>query len=143
MNTRRLTPILAGLICTCAALTGCRTISENQVDDRRIAPERAWEMIDRNPSRFLVLDARTPEAFQEGRIPGARRMELAEFDPQDPDPAFKAYRGVIIYGDDPRYGRANALTKRFLEADIRVFMIDGGMMAWQSKGLPVEKGDRP
>lgn len=138
MNTRRLTDILAAAVLTAATLTGCNTTSEVDVDKARIAPEKVREMMEKAPSKYLLVDARPQAAFDEGHLPGAVRMDPKDLDPQDPDPKFAAYKTVIVYGESPAFGRANALTKRFLEAGVSVMMIDGGMKVWRERGFPVE-----
>ena len=141
MNTRRIFPILAALMSTAAFLVGCNTTSEVSVDKTRIAPEKVREWVSRNPDRYLIVDARPEAAFRAGHLPNAIRMDPRDVDPLDPDPKFSRYKGVIVYGDDPAYGRANGLTKRMIEAGIKVSMIDGGLHAWRQRGYPVESAE--
>ncbi|MBL8746294.1 MAG: rhodanese-like domain-containing protein [Phycisphaerae bacterium] len=139
MNTRRLIDILAAGVITVAALSGCNTTSEVEVDKARVSPEKVRDWLEKSPSKFLVVDARPQAAFAEGHLPGAVRMDPGELDPQDPDPKFGAYKSVIVYGESPAYGRANALTKRFLEAGVSVLMLDGGFKAWRDRGYSIEQ----
>lgn len=128
------------LICTACSLLGCNTTDENSVDAVRIPPSEAYKILQEKPDRYLLIDARPLSAFEVDRIPGAEQLDPSKFDPQDPDPRFEQYKAVIIYGADPTFGRANALTKRFLEAGIDVRMLDGGLKAWRTQGFPVENG---
>lgn len=138
MNTRHAFTILALVVFTVASLTGCNTTSEVEVDKARVSAEKIKEWLDKAPDRYLVVDARADAAFREGHLPGAVRMDPVELDPQDPDPKFDDYKSIIVYGENPAYGRANALTKRFLEAGVSVVMLDGGLKAWRDKGFPIE-----
>lgn len=139
MNTRRHTLILAAWVLTAAALTGCNTTSEVEVDQARVPAEKVREWIEKAPSKYLIVDARPQAAFDEGHLPGAIRMDPKELDPQDPDPKFASYKSVVVYGESPAFGRANALTKRFIEAGVEVAMLDGGMKVWRDRGFPVEQ----
>lgn len=94
----------------------------------------------------LAVDARIPELFAEGHIPGAVSLPLADLD-QDL-PAFKEKipptRRIITYCNG--YGCPDSfdLGVELLAAgytDVLVF--EGGMPAWQDAGLPVAKGEAP
>jgi rhodanese-related sulfurtransferase len=138
MNTRRRVVNLACVLATGSGVCGCRTIDENSVDAVRVSPESLNDRLESDRGRFLIVDARPQAAFDEGHLPGAVRMDPNDLDPSDPDPKFGSFKAVIVYGEDPRHGRANALTKRFLEAGISVQMLDGGMHGWRRRGFPVE-----
>lgn len=129
--------LLAASIGTVLALPGCENISENDVDKVRINPVTLSDWIRKDPQAYLLLDARQKNAFDAERIPGSERLDPQTVDPEDPDPKFGRYKAVIVYGQDPSFGRANVLTKRLLEAGTDVYMLDGGLMAWKSRGLPV------
>lgn len=141
MKTPRTIALLSVALGTALALAGCNTTSEVEVDKARISPEKARELLTRHPERYLLVDARPESAYRSERIPHSVRLDPRDVDPRDPDPKFNAYKAVIVYGDDPSYGRANGMTKRFLESGIKVNMIDGGLKAWREKGYPVEAGE--
>lgn len=138
MNTIQRMVILASLFATGLGLGGCQTTDENAVDAVRLSPATLNERLAADRSRYLIVDARPEAAFQTAHLPGAVRMDPNEIDPRDPDPKFETYKAVIVYGEDPRPGRANALTKRFLEAGITVQMLDGGLHMWRRGGFPVD-----
>lgn len=142
MNTRRFIHILAAGLVTALSLPGCNTTSEVDVDKARVPAEKVREWIEKSPSRYLIVDARPVAAFDEGHLPGAVRMDPSELDPQDPDPKFGSYKSVVVYGESPAYGRANALTKRFLEAGVSVSMLDGGMKVWRDRGFEIESSTK-
>ncbi|MDX2116138.1 MAG: rhodanese-like domain-containing protein [Planctomycetota bacterium] len=136
LMTRR---ILALAIGTALAVAGCVSTDENKVDNVRLSPTKAREWLAKNPDSYLLVDARLPESFARERIPGAVRLDTRDFDENDPDPKFKAYDAIIVYGENPSFGRANVLTKRFLAAGLDVYLIDGGLKAWRDAGLPIEQ----
>lgn len=141
MNTRRIFPILAACLFTVFSPAGCNTTSEVEVDKSRVPAEKVLEWIEKYPDRYLIVDARPEAAFLAGHIPGAVRMDPVQVDPEDPDPSLKKYKSIIVYGENPAFGRANALTKRLLEAGLSVNMLDGGLKAWREKDYPIESGE--
>lgn len=143
MNTPRLGRIsrILSLVLTGLWLTGCSKVSEDTVDKVRVAPLTLSEWLRKDPNAYLLVDARPQAAFEAERIAGAERIDPVAVDPEDIDPRFEAYKAVIVYGQDPGFGRANVLTKRFLEADLDVYLLNGGLMAWKEQGLPVITGD--
>lgn len=142
MNKSPFTFVRATILITAGLVAGCQSTTENHVDDVRISPKQMMEMLSKNPDRYLVVDARQAELYAQARIPGAIRMDPPELNPEDPDPKFNEYKAVIVYGDDPAYGRSNALTKRFIQAGIDVYMLDGGMKTWREAGNPIDTKPR-
>lgn len=138
MNAPVAQGIRAGWVCIAALIGGCGTTNENAVDKVRVSPELLYGWLSRHPEKYLVVDARSAASFEAGRIPGAIRVEPQDVSPTDPDPRFVKYKAVIVYGEDPSFGRANAMTKRLLEAGVDVRMLDGGLKAWRDRGYPIE-----
>ena len=118
---------------------GCKNISENDVDEVRIDPLTLNEWLSESPDAYLILDARSQSDFQSEHIPGAEHIATPSVDPNNIDPRFEQYKAVVVYGQNPAFGRANVLTKRFLEAGVDVFMLDGGLMQWKLQGLPITR----
>lgn len=141
MNTpcRRL--IQAFALGTAGVLAGCNTTNENSVDKVRVTPETLESWLKKDPDKYLIVDARPKESYLKSRLRGAIQLNPGDVDPQDPDPKFDEYSALIVYGEDPAFGRANALTKRLIEAGIDVYMLDGGLKAWRESGFPVESPD--
>ncbi len=114
---------------------------QGKVSDDSISYLRAGDLaqrIERSPEKNLVIDARSPEEFAAGHIPGARHMSLTDFDPDKPDPELARYSAIIVYGENPASGVARAMTKRLLAARLTdVYLLEGGMAAWRSSGAPV------
>lgn len=93
-----------------------------------------------------IVDARLPERYADGHIPGALSLPLADFD-QDLA-AFLAGvpkdRRLITYCNGYGCPDSYDLAMRLLEAGYRdVLVFEGGFPVWQDAGLPVHKGPRP
>jgi rhodanese-related sulfurtransferase len=83
--------------------------------------------------RVQLIDVRTPEEHEAGRIEGDRLIELNDLVEQagtiDQD------RPVIFYC---RTGARSAMaTAAFLEAGFDAHNMSGGMVAWEAAGLPM------
>lgn len=98
-----------------------------------------------NPKALLLLDARSPRAFQAEHLPGATNMQLYEVNLELGVKArLKAYKTMVVYGDDAGSPPGRGLTKRLMGAgydDVRFYV--GGMKEWKAAGFPVETGDAP
>lgn len=89
----------------------------------------------------VAVDARAPELFGEGHLPGARSLPLGEFDTH-----FDAFRaavplGAVVIAYCSGYGCPDSfdLGVRLLGEgyrDVRVF--EGGFPEWRDAALPVE-----
>lgn len=102
-----------------------------------LAPQQFAEQIKRRQPPQLV-DVRTPDEFQSGRLSGAKLMnmqernfeqQLQQLDPQQP---------VYLYC---RSGRRSAMAARRLHqmGFNQVYDLQGGIAQWMSQGLPVVK----
>jgi rhodanese-related sulfurtransferase len=101
----------------------------DQATDHTLAPARAKDMAD---AQFI--DVRTPSEYEAGRIPGARFIQLdqvqAAADTLDRD------RPVVFYcrsGD-----RSTLAVDAFRASGWDAYAIDGGLMAWNEEGLPLD-----
>jgi rhodanese-related sulfurtransferase len=88
-----------------------------------------------DPALF-VLDVRTPEEFAAGHVPGAVNIPHDQVAARVTD--VPKDKDVVIYC---RSGRRSALAAEALAAKgyTRLGHLDGDMMAWEAKGLPVER----
>ncbi len=138
-RARRPTPAATLALTLALLLPACSTkVSTNSIEP--IAPARVGELVGSKPHETLLLDARTPEAFQAGRLPGARRVALPDIDPIKRNPDWERFATIVVYGENPGSLAAEAVTKRLLSvAYERVYLLEGGFAAWQSAGLPVER----
>ncbi|WP_285711382.1 rhodanese-like domain-containing protein [Erythrobacter oryzae] len=83
-----------------------------------------------------LIDVRTDEEVAEGVIPGAEHIALDRFDPAKLD--LSDGREVVLYC---RSGRRSGMAGEKLAAATGkpVEHLEGGILAWQAAGQPVEK----
>lgn len=86
-----------------------------------------------------VIDVRTPEEYAEGHLEGATLIDFyaadfaAQLDRLDPAQSY-----VVYCRSGNRSGQATALMAAKGFAD--VLDVDGGVLAWESAGLPLTTG---
>lgn len=142
--------LLLGLLAL--PMVGC---SKSNISDRKIQfidLPRAVELFDqqkRENDTALFIDARNPERFAAGHIPGARNMRTPDVDLRyGTDPALERYKNLIVYGENPGTASVNAMAKRLIEVGYngfvkkRVKVYPGGWEEWEITGLPIE-ADEP
>ena len=92
----------------------------------------------------IFVDARDPDLFQLGHIPGAINLPLNDFDlifPELKERLLEMPR-IITYCDGSSCEMSVELTERLLFAGMhRVEVFIGGIQQWQLTGQPVETGD--
>lgn len=100
-----------------------------------ILPEPAQKIIQSGGA--TIIDVRTPEEFNDGHIPGARNINIADstfsekIHSLDPDGAY-----VVNCKSGIRSAKATALMNEL--GFKNVINLEGGFMAWENAGLPVE-----
>ncbi|WP_214084183.1 rhodanese-like domain-containing protein [Methanoculleus sp.] len=130
--------LVAGSIIAAVLIGGCLGGGPEPGDPniRVVSPAEASALIEErgdDPS-FVVIDARRPDEFAGGHIPGAINIDSADFsehlDSLDPDGTYVVY---CLRG-----GRSAGVCELMREAGFReVYDIEGGMSAWKAAGLPV------
>jgi rhodanese-related sulfurtransferase len=94
--------------------------------------------------RVPILDARTPDAYREGHVPGARSLPSANFDEayaklKSTLPADKESL-LVVYCSDMWCGLGDELQQRLITRGFRhVGRFPDGWTAWVGAGLPSEK----
>ena len=104
-------------------------------EDVDVDPDRARALIE--SGEVQVVDVREPYEWEAGRIAGARHIELerlaAEAGSLDRD------RPVLFYC---RPGaRSGMAASAFRRAGYEAYSMDGGLTAWNQRGLPLEPDD--
>jgi len=104
---------------------------------RVVSPEAGAAIIDDPPPELVVLDVRTSEEFADGHLADATMLDfyrddfadrLAELDPDAP---------YLIYcRSGNRSGQTRALMEELGFTD--VVDVDGGILAWDDAGLPID-----
>jgi rhodanese-related sulfurtransferase len=84
-----------------------------------------------------VLDIREKDAFEAGRVPGAKHLPRGQLElrvnTELPDPTAR----ILTYSEFGKISTLAAATLREL-GYTRAVALDGGMKAWRDAGYPVE-----
>ncbi len=107
---------------------------------RTVSVEEAYAFI-QNHSDALVLDVRTAEEYTGplGHIPGSHLKPVQQINQWVKELESMKDKPIIVIC---RSGGRSRMAAQFLQGKgfRNVINVDGGMMAWNAKGLPVEKG---
>lgn len=92
-----------------------------------------------NRDQALVVDLRPAADFEKGHIPGSKNVQPSQFDPEHKQLA--AAKGLPVV-TVCKSGQASAdAARRLKKAGFeRVYVLDGGIAAWQQADLPLAKG---
>ena len=92
-----------------------------------------------NRDNALVVDLRPAADFEKGHIPGSKNVLMSQFDPEHKRLAGARALPVVVVC---KMGTiAPAAAKRLKKAGFEhVYMLDGGISAWQQADLPLAKG---
>jgi rhodanese-related sulfurtransferase len=92
-----------------------------------------------NRDNALVVDLRPSADFEKGHVPGAKNVQMSQFDPENKQlAAARALPVVLVCKAGQTSGAA---AKRLRKAGFEhVYVLDGGIGAWQQAGLPLTKG---
>ena len=137
---KQLPGVLVALVLTIVA---CRpaigTSAEGAVDPNtaRITAEALHQRLQSQDDKPLVVDVREPHEFEAVRIDGARLAPLgsvvAELEDVDKDREI-----VLVCRTGNRSGKAQKLLAA--RGYTRLQNMEGGMVDWEKRGLPVVKG---
>jgi rhodanese-related sulfurtransferase len=103
--------------------------------DIEITPQRAREMVEGGDAQ--LVDVREQYEWDEGRIAGARHIELERLAAQAG--TIDKERPVIF---QCRLGARSAMaTQAFRAAGYEAYSMAGGLQRWHDEGLPLEPDD--
>ena len=94
----------------------------------------------------LFLDARSPEDYAEGHVPGALSLPAYEFDGRFPDIADRVEeaQSIIVYCDGVECSDSIHVAERLVEYGFsHVAVFESGWRAWAESGAPVSEGTEP
>lgn len=116
-------------------LSGCVTgsfVSE-------IEPKEAYQMIKKeDPLNLIVLDVRTREEFQHGRIPDAINIDFYKSDFEENVAKLSRDKVYIVYCLTSQRSSEAAQVMRKLGFK-KIYNLRGGIMKWNSERLPIER----
>ena len=85
----------------------------------------------------LLLDVRTPEEYNEGHLKGAILINYHDSDFVDQVSKLDKNKTVYVYCHSGK--RSSAAQEKMQKMNFKnVINLDGGIVAWQKAGLPVE-----
>jgi rhodanese-related sulfurtransferase len=103
---------------------------------KKASPQQVTLLINR--AKATIVDVRDAAAFGEGHLPDARNIPLGELAKRSGElEKFKNRTAIVVCQTGTRaYGAARILEKAGF-ADVVV--LDGGIEAWKTQGLPITK----
>ena len=92
-----------------------------------------------NRDNALVVDLRPIGDFEKGHIPGSKNVQMSQFDPENKQlAAARSLPVVLVCKAGQSSGDA---AKRLRKAGFEhVYVLDGGLGAWQQADLPLARG---
>lgn len=104
---------------------------------RSVGPAELTDLVNRENA--LVVDLRPIADFDKGHIPGSKNVQMSQFDPENRQlkPARALPVVVVCKSGITANGAAARLHKAGFE---KVYVLDGGIGAWQQANLPLAKG---
>ena len=104
---------------------------------RGVGPAALTALINRDNA--LVVDLRPQADFEKGHIAGSRNVQMSQFDPENKQLATARSLPVVLVckAGQTSSSAAARLRKAGFE---RVYVLDGGIGAWQQADLPLAKG---
>lgn len=122
--------ILVGLAAGTLLLAGCKG-SPSDADISYLDDEGFRKSVAAVQPGTLIIDARSPDAYAAGTIPGAVNVQLRDVPVQDVKARFSGYKRIIVFGPHPGSPRAAALSKRLLAGGVSVETYLPGYERWQ------------
>jgi rhodanese-related sulfurtransferase len=95
----------------------------------------------------VFVDARNPESFESGHVPGAIHCDPYNVEPYLDDVVAAAIGAskVIVYCNGGDCEDSIFMCRELVEADVpyeAVYLYAGGWKEWSAKGMPIEEGRR-
>jgi phage shock protein E len=100
-------------------------------------PEEASKLL-QSDNRPVVLDIRTPFEFKSGNIAGAVSLDYYGKDFEGKLEKFDKAKPILVHCRSG--GRSRESLAKFEKLGFKeVYHLDGGILAWDKAGLPIEK----
>ena len=85
----------------------------------------------------LILDVRTPEEFDEGRVPGSKNIPYDALEPHIDE--LKQYSKIYVYCRAGRRSVVACQTLSFAGIENLVCVVQSGMPEWEDAHFPIER----
>lgn len=109
-------------------------------DDTLLSPQDAQAMIlaNKDNPQFIILDVRAREHFEQGHIEGARAINYYATNFARLVGQLDREATILIYCQRGRQSplALRAMSRMHFE---KMYVLDGGFLAWVEAGLPVER----
>ncbi|MDQ6697182.1 MAG: rhodanese-like domain-containing protein [Actinomycetota bacterium] len=102
-------------------------------------PSDVWTDIAAATAAFVLVDARSPEAFAAAHLPGALNLPHAQID-ADIAAQLDPGRLHVTYCWGPACNASSRAAAALALLGFQVKELLGGLEAWQNEGFPVETG---
>ena len=102
-----------------------------------LGPAQVTALVNREDA--LVVDLRPATEFEKGHIPGSKNVQMAQFDPENK--ALAGAKSLPVVAVCRTGMTAADAARRLRKAGFeKVYLLDGGIDAWQRADLPLAKG---
>ncbi|MHA7130015.1 rhodanese-like domain-containing protein [Algoriphagus namhaensis] len=129
--------VLTSFLLIFALISGISSVEAQEMDSVKTISIRKFAKMAKKPKN-VVLDVRTPEETVEGHITDAVFADffaedfLTQLEPLDKEKTHLVYCRSGV--------RAKKATAQMKQAGFRkVFVLEGGLKAWENEGKPIEK----
>ena len=112
-----------------------RRYAEPVTEPEDLTPERVAELVHEQEAQ--LVDVREPYEHEAGRIAGARHVEFGQLTAAAE--SIDRERPVIFYCR--MGGRSTVATQAFRASGYNAYNLEGGLLAWAERGLPLEPED--
>ena len=120
-------------------LSGGKTVAQMLAEAAAIVPFMSLdELAARKGDDLVVLDVREKDAYEQGRIAGARLLPRGQLELRVNDELADPTKRIVVYCEFGRISTLAAATLRQMGFQ-RAVALDGGMKAWRDAGLPIER----
>ncbi len=116
------------------ALVSCSSANKSTDDSKPLDPTSFKKKMEESIS-FTLVDVRTPEEFAMNHLDGAKNMDVNAVDFAESAKTIDKSKPVMVYCKSG--GRSATATTILREMGYTVFELAGGILNWQSVGLPI------
>lgn len=100
-----------------------------------VSPQEAYRRHVAEAEPGLILDVRQPVEYGSGTVPGARQIPLTELGRRLQE--LPRERQILTICRSSH--RSPIAARQLQKAGFEVLNVDGGLLAWEEEGLPLER----